>query len=46
MQSFDCIESGMTLLGATGVENQLQEDVPETLEALLPPESIYGVLTG
>ena len=30
----DIIESDMTLLGATGVEDQLQEGVPETLEAL------------
>ena len=31
---FSFIESGMTLLGATGVEDQLQDGVPETLEAL------------
>ena len=31
---FEAIESGMTLLGATGVEDQLQDGVPETLEAL------------
>lgn len=30
----DIIESDMTLLGATGVEDQLQEGVPETLESL------------
>lgn len=31
---FSFIESDMTLLGATGVEDQLQDGVPETLEAL------------
>lgn len=31
---FDFIESDMTLLGATGVEDQLQDGVAETLEAL------------
>jgi len=30
----DIIESEMTLLGATGVEDQLQDGVPETLESL------------
>lgn len=30
----DLIESHMTLLGATGVEDQLQDGVPETLESL------------
>ena len=33
-QVFDTIESDMTLLGATGVEDQLQDGVAETLEAL------------
>lgn len=31
---FDAIESDMVLLGATGVEDQLQDGVAETLEAL------------
>lgn len=31
---FDKIEDQMTLLGATGVEDELQDGVPETLEAL------------
>lgn len=30
----DEIESNMRLLGATGVEDELQDGVPETLEAL------------
>lgn len=33
-QVCDDIESNMRLLGATGVEDQLQDGVPETLEAL------------
>ncbi len=31
---FDVIEVDLTLLGATGVEDQLQEEVQETLESL------------
>jgi magnesium-transporting ATPase (P-type) len=31
---FDVIETDLTLLGATGVEDQLQEEVQETLESL------------
>ena len=31
---FDYIEVDLTLLGATGVEDQLQEEVQETLESL------------
>lgn len=33
-RSFDAIEANLTLLGATGVEDQLQEEVQETLESL------------
>lgn len=33
-RAFDAIESEMVLLGATGVEDQLQDGVAETLEAL------------
>ncbi len=33
-KTFDVVETELTLLGATGVEDQLQEDVPETLESL------------
>lgn len=33
-KSFDFVETDLTLLGATGVEDQLQENVPETLESL------------
>lgn len=31
---FDAVEVDLTLLGATGVEDQLQEEVQETLESL------------
>lgn len=33
-KAFDAVESEMVLLGATGVEDQLQDGVAETLEAL------------
>lgn len=33
-RSFNVIEAHLTLLGATGVEDQLQEEVQETLESL------------
>ena len=33
-RAFDAIESQMRLLGATGVEDQLQDGVQETLESL------------
>ena len=33
-RTFDAIESQMVLLGATGIEDQLQEGVQETLESL------------
>ena len=32
--AFDMIERNITLLGATAVEDRLQEGVPETIEAL------------
>lgn len=31
---FNEIEKELTLMGATGVEDRLQEEVPETLESL------------
>ncbi|XP_046654968.1 phospholipid-transporting ATPase IF-like [Daphnia pulicaria] len=45
-QIFDVIESDMTLLGATGVEDQLQDGVAETLEALRAAGIKVWVLTG
>ena len=43
---FNSIESEMTVLGATGVEDQLQDGVPETLEALRAAGIKVWVLTG
>lgn len=43
---FDNIEKDLTLLGATGVEDQLQEGVQETLEALKAAGIRVWVLTG
>lgn len=33
-RAYDLMESGLTLLGVTAVEDRLQEDVQETLECL------------
>lgn len=40
------LESALTLVGATGVEDRLQEDVPRTVRALLDAGIIVWVLTG
>lgn len=40
------IESNVTLLGATVVEDKLQDEVPETLEALLSGGIKVWMLTG
>jgi len=45
-KAFDSIEKDMTLLGATGVEDQLQDGVEETLEALKAAGIKVWVLTG
>lgn len=45
-KAFDSIEKDMTLLGATGVEDQLQPGVEETLEALKAAGIRVWVLTG
>lgn len=34
LKTYEEVESGLTLLGATGVEDKLQEDVEDTLECL------------
>ncbi|XP_078736142.1 phospholipid-transporting ATPase IF-like isoform X3 [Lampetra fluviatilis] len=44
--AFDAIESGLHLLGATGVEDRLQEEVPETIEGLRRAGIKVWVLTG
>ena len=46
IKAFDTIESGLTLLGATGVEDRLQQGVPETLEALKAAGIKVWILTG
>ncbi|KAF7403429.1 hypothetical protein HZH68_006223 [Vespula germanica] len=40
------IENNLTLLGATAIEDQLQDEVPETLQALLRADINVWVLTG
>jgi len=45
-RAFDAIESQMRLLGATGVEDQLQDGVQETLESLKAAGIKIWILTG
>lgn len=45
-ESYANIESNMTLVGATGIEDRLQEGVPETLCALISSGIVVWVLTG
>lgn len=45
-QAFKTIESGLTLIGATGIEDRLQEDCDKTLEALRRAGIKIWVLTG
>lgn len=44
--SYCNIEKNLTLLGATGIEDRLQEGVPETLLALMEAGIVVWVLTG
>lgn len=44
--SFVSIEKNLTLLGATGIEDRLQDGVPETLSSLLSAGIVIWVLTG
>ncbi|ENN83109.1 hypothetical protein YQE_00530, partial [Dendroctonus ponderosae] len=44
--SYNYIECNMTLLGATGIEDRLQEGVPETLTALIAAGIVVWVVTG
>ncbi|CAL8114228.1 unnamed protein product [Orchesella dallaii] len=43
---YSSIESHMTLIGATGVEDQLQENVPETLQSFAAAGIRVWMLTG
>lgn len=45
-ESFGLLERNLTLIGATGVEDRLQEKVPETVAALLDAGIVVWVLTG
>jgi magnesium-transporting ATPase (P-type) len=45
-EAFKKIESGLTLLGATGIEDRLQEDCDKTLEALRKGGIKVWLLTG
>ncbi|KAL6426436.1 hypothetical protein ACFW04_009128 [Cataglyphis niger] len=45
-QAADLIETKLTLLGATAIEDQLQDEVPETIQALLQADINVWVLTG
>ncbi|XP_032311297.1 phospholipid-transporting ATPase VA isoform X1 [Drosophila ananassae] len=44
--SFAKLESNLTLLGATGIEDRLQDGVPETIASLLAAGVSVWVLTG
>lgn len=44
--SYNNVECNMTLLGATGIEDRLQEGVPETLTALIAAGIVVWVVTG
>lgn len=45
-ESFGLLERNLTLVGATGIEDRLQENVPETIAALLSAGIVVWVLTG
>lgn len=45
-ESFAKLENNLTLLGATGIEDRLQDGVPETISALLTAGIAMWVLTG
>jgi phospholipid-translocating ATPase len=45
-ENYSRLESNLTLLGATGIEDRLQEGVPETLSALMSAGIVIWVLTG
>lgn len=44
--SYAMLESHLTLLGATGIEDKLQAGVPETMSALVAAGIVVWVLTG
>lgn len=44
--SYNSIESNLSLVGATGIEDRLQEGVPDTLNSLISAGIVVWVLTG
>ena len=44
--SYSILESHLTLLGATGIEDKLQAGVPEAMAALVAAGMVVWVLTG
>ncbi|XP_046395531.1 phospholipid-transporting ATPase VD isoform X2 [Ischnura elegans] len=44
--SYSRLECNLTLLGATGIEDRLQDGVPETISALIRAGIVVWVLTG
>lgn len=44
--SYSAIECNLSLVGATGIEDRLQEGVPETLNSLISAGIVVWVLTG
>ncbi|XP_023711362.1 probable phospholipid-transporting ATPase VD isoform X3 [Cryptotermes secundus] len=45
-ESYSRLETNLTLLGATGIEDRLQDGVPETINALISAGIVVWVLTG
>uniref|UniRef100_A0A182JZG0 Phospholipid-transporting ATPase n=1 Tax=Anopheles christyi TaxID=43041 RepID=A0A182JZG0_9DIPT len=45
-ESFGLLERGLSLVGTTGIEDRLQEGVPETITSLLQAGIVIWVLTG
>lgn len=45
-ESYSMLERKLSLLGATGIEDRLQEGVPETLASLIASGIVVWVLTG
>ena len=45
-EAANLIETNLTLLGATAIEDQLQDQVPETIESLIQADISVWVLTG
>ncbi|KAL7976421.1 hypothetical protein Chor_015485, partial [Crotalus horridus] len=45
-ESYELIEKNLQLLGATAIEDQLQDQVPETIETLMKADIKIWILTG